>query len=142
MTFGLAGCGEHVRSIGGRWVFPPSPRGIWGIRRVANGALQVIWTCAGCGYRSTPVPHLEAERHGVRVHELPIFEDHAGRYARCVVAGCGSDEVEWNHIAPKGIFGEDEAERWGMVALCRRHHQEWGERVTPQLNPPHRTDAA
>lgn len=104
---------------------------------MSNGALQVIWSCVLCDYRSNPVPHHVADAYGVVVARLPIVEDFAGRYARCVVEGCGSEEVEWNHIAPRAIFGH-EADKWGTVALCRRHHQEWGERVTPQLNPPRR----
>ena len=127
---------EHVRSFEGRWIVPPDPDGAWGVRRVANGSLQVVWTCRTCGYRSTPIPHYVAERH-VHVRELPIIEDYAGLYARCIVRGCGSDEVEWHHLAPRAIF-EDAADDWGIIALCRKHHQEWGERVTPQLNPPRR----
>ena len=48
--------------------------------------------------------------------------------------GCGSDEVEWHHFGPQAIF-EEEADKWGIVALCRKHHQEWGERVTPSAEP-------
>lgn len=132
---------EHVRSYGGRWIFPPAADGNWGVRRVANGSLQVIWKCNWCGLKTTPVPQRLVTEHGISIHELPIVEDYAGLYARCIVRGCGSDEVEWNHIAPKGIFGEDEAEDWGQVAMCRRHHEEWGNRVTPQLNPPRKPAA-
>lgn len=128
---------EHVHSVSGRWIFPPAVDGEWGVRRVANGSLQVIWRCSFCGFRSTPVPHYLAESMGISVRGLPIVEDYAGIYARCIVRGCGSDEVEWHHFGPQAIF-EEEADKWGIVALCRKHHQEWGERVTPQLNPARR----
>lgn len=125
---------EHVRSVSGRWYFPLSADGRWGARRVANGTLQVIWICNWCGQKSTPVPQYLAAGHGIIIRDLPLIEDYAGLYARCIVRGCGSDEVEWHHFGPQAIFG-DEADKWGIVALCRRHHQEWGERVTPGLNP-------
>jgi hypothetical protein len=121
----------HVSSAGGHWDLTAASAGEFGIRRVSNGSLQVIWTCP-CGMASTPIPHAELERIGIVVRELPIVADYTGWYARCIVRGCESDEVEWNHIAPKEIFGEEEAERWGMVALCRRHHQEWHDRMAPR----------
>jgi hypothetical protein len=127
----------HVRSAGGEWTFPAAADGCWGIRRVSNGALQVIWTCNWCGQKTTPVPHHLLGRAGVNIRELPIVEDYAGLYGRCIVRGCSSYEVEWHHIAPVAIFGDD-ADRWGLMALCREHHQEWGERVTPWLNRPRR----
>ena len=87
--------------------------------------------------KSTPVPHSLVTEKGISIPALPIVEDYAGLYARCIVQGCGSDEVEWHHFGPQAIFG-DEADKWGIVALCRRHHEEWGQRVTPQLNHPRR----
>ncbi len=68
---------------------------------------------------------------------LPITEDYVGQFARCIVRGCEADDVELNHFAPQAIFGPD-ADLWPTGYLCVRHHREWGERVTPQLNRPRR----
>jgi hypothetical protein len=126
---------EHVQRDNGGWLFPPSARGVWAVRRVANGTLQVIWLCADCEYRSSSIPHYVVMELGVKIRELPIVEDYAGLYGRCVVRGCESDEVELNHFAPQAIFGQ-EADDWPTGYLCIKHHREWGERVTPQLNSP------
>lgn len=125
---------EHVRRVEGRW-FLPRVGGSWGVRRVANGSLQVVWTCSFCNYRSTPVPHYVVADHGIDVRALAIVEDYAGLYGRCIVRGCESDEVELNHFAPQAIFG-DAADDWPTGYLCVKHHREWGERVTPHLNHP------
>lgn len=128
---------EHVQRVDGRWHLP-SVVGSWGVRRVANGTLQVVWTCALCDYRSSSVPQYLAIEHGINIRALPIVEDYAGLYGRCVVRGCTSDEVELNHFAPQAIFGPA-ADDWPTGYLCIQHHREWGERVTPQLNRPRRT---
>lgn len=74
---------------------------------------------------------------GIDPDSLPVSSDYRGLLAICSVKGCGSDDVELNHFAPRGIFGED-ADQWPTAFLCRKHHAEWGYRVTPQLNPPPR----
>jgi hypothetical protein len=123
----------HVLTVRGQWRNPPATEGDWGVRRAGNGALQVIWTCRVCGFRTSPVRHIDLPRMGVDIRDLPIVEDYAGTFARCIVRGCESGEVELNHFAPQAIFGTD-ADDWPTGYLCVRHHQEWGERVTPQLN--------
>lgn len=120
----------HVARADGRWVLPTAAVGLWGLRRVANGSFQAIWTCERCSYRSTPVPHQFVP---VDMRALPIIIDYAGQFARCIVRGCDADEVELNHFGPRAVFGAD-AERWPTGYLCPTHHREWGERVTPQLN--------
>lgn len=128
---------EHVQRVDGRWRTPLT-LGSWGVRRVANGSLQIIWFCGKCDYRTTPVPHEVVINLGMSVRTLPIVEDYAGLFGRCIVRGCLSDEVELNHFAPQAIFGEA-ADDWPTGYLCVKHHQEWGERVTPQLNRPRRS---
>lgn len=128
---------EHVQRIEGRWL-TPSGFGSWGVRRVANGSLQIIWMCGHCDYRTSSIPHHILAEIGIDIRELPIVEDYAGLYGRCVVKGCTSDEVELNHFAPQAIFGEA-ADDWPTGYLCIPHHREWGERVTPHLNRPRRT---
>lgn len=128
---------EHVLRLNGQWVIPPAI-GSWGVRRAANGSLQVVWSCGVCDYRTSAVPHYVVQANGINIRQLPIIEDYAGLYARCVVRGCLADEVELNHFAPQAIFG-DAADDWPMGYLCVAHHREWGERVTPQLNKTRRS---
>lgn len=75
---------------------------------------------------------------GMDLRDLPVTENYAGLYGRCIVHGCESEEVELNHFAPQAIFGAA-ANDWPTGYLCLEHHREWGERVTPQLNRPRRS---
>ena len=127
----------HVQRVDGRWSVPTAV-GSWTCRRASNGAIQIIWSCGICDYRSSAIPHYVAQAARVDIRTLPITEDYAGLFGRCIVRGCTSDEVELNHFAPQAIFGE-QADDWPTGYLCIKHHQEWGERVTPHLNRPRRT---
>jgi hypothetical protein len=122
----------HVSSTNGRWQVPAGAVGGWGVRRAVNGAIQAIWSCGNCGYRTTPVPHRFLEQLGLDIREMPIIVDYAGTFARCLVRGCEAGDVELNHFAPQAIFGDD-ANDWPTGWLCVRH-QEWGQRVTPQIS--------
>jgi hypothetical protein len=128
---------EHVQRVNGRWLTPANDLGAWSVRRIADGSLQVIWACWTCTYRTLSVPHLIVSELGIDIRKLPISEDYAGLYGRCIVKGCTSDEVQLNHFGPQAIFGE-EADNWPTGYLCVTHHREWGERVTPHLNPARR----
>jgi hypothetical protein len=123
----------HVQRTPTGWLLPADV-GSWGVRLTASGIIQLIWCCSQCDYRSSPVPHYLAESMGIpNIRSLPTISSYAGLFGRCIVHGCESDEVELNHFAPRAIFGQD-AENWPTGYLCVRHHREWGERVTPQLN--------
>ncbi len=130
---------EHAERIDGRWQLPFF--GAFGVRRAANGAIQIIWTCDFCDFRSSAIPHPIVAERGIDIRKLPILVDYGGLYGRCIVRGCGSDEVELNHFAPQAIFGAA-ADDWPTSYLCVRHHREWGERVTPGLYPARRREPA
>lgn len=133
---------EHVRRVDGRWVFPALAAGVVGIRECADGTWQAVWTCSNCEYRTSAIAHYELERRGMAIRDLPVVESYLGQFGRCVVKGCESVDVQLNHFGPRAIF-RDDADRWPTGYLCREHHREWGERVTPHLNPPRRqSDAA
>lgn len=121
----------------GSWSAPNDAQGAWGVRRATNGAIQAIWFCGRCSYRTSAVSHYSLSEMGVDIRGVPIVEDYAGLFARCVVRGCERGDVELNHFAPRAIFGAD-ADLWPTGYLCREHHMEWGERVTPHLNRPRR----
>jgi hypothetical protein len=123
----------HVERSGPRWVFPTGadPDG-FGVRLVADGSTQVVWTCTGCGHRSTPITHYMAQGWGIDIAALPVVADYAGVYGRCSVHDCTENGAQLHHFAPTGIFGA-EADYWPVGYLCRRHHAEWHQRVTPGL---------
>jgi hypothetical protein len=127
----------HVERIDGAWLWPPTS-GDLGVRVAHNGAIQVVWRCRICDYMSSAIPHSLLDGYGIDIRSLPTILSYAGRYGRCIVRGCESDEVELNHFAPQAIFGE-EADAWPTGYLCVTHHREWGERVTPHLNHPRKS---
>lgn len=110
-----------------------------GVVIAANGTYQIRARCHECRRWSTSsLAHAYVRGLGLNpLHDLDIVKDYRGYLAICSVTGCGSDDVELHHFGPRGIFGET-ADDWPTAFLCRRHHREWGERVTPQLNPPTR----
>ena len=110
-----------------------------GVRIATNGTFQVVAWCPECErWSSGPLAHAWVRSLGIDpTRDLPIIFDNRGLPAICSVKGCGSDDVELNHFAPRAIF-KGEADDWPTAYLCRKHHREWGERVTPSLNPPRR----
>lgn len=113
-----------------------------GVRVAGNGSLHILAWCDECQrWSSSAIPASYVRSMDVSIDMLPVVADHRGFFAVCSVRGCWSDDVELNHFAPRGIFG-GEADDWPTAYLCRKHHQEWGERVTPSLNPPQRRGAA
>lgn len=110
-----------------------------GVLIAANGTFQVRARCYECRrWSSGAIAHAYIRSLGINpLQDLPVIRDHRGYLAICAVIGCGSDDVELNHFAPRAIFGKD-ADDWPTAFLCRRHHREWGQRVTPSLNPPPR----
>lgn len=111
---------------------------MWAKRRVANGTFQLVWTCGRCAYSSSSVPHAIATGAvGVFVDELPWLADYVGNNPPCQVDGCDESATEEQHWFPRAVDAE-KAARYPKGYLCRRHHEEWGNLVTPNLNPPKR----
>lgn len=54
---------------------------------------------------------------------MPIAANYTG-IEKCQYDGCNMTAIEWNHYAPRALFGED-ADRWPIGPLCRMHHQTW-----------------
>jgi hypothetical protein len=107
-----------------------------GVVIAANGSFQFRARCYECRrWASSSIAHAYVYSLGLRFTDIEVIRDARGYLAICSVRGCGSDDVELNHFAPRAIFGT-QADEWPTAFLCRKHHQEWGQRVTPQLNPP------
>lgn len=105
------------------------------VRNIAsNGVSQVYWICMmgahGISKRGAKfISHEKIRSAGFDPNDLPVIENYGG-YNICAV--CGDPLTEYNHWAPRFIFGAD-AERWPGDYLCKAHHDEWHARVTPNM---------
>lgn len=120
-----------------RFVEPP-PSDL-GLRIASSGAYALLVWCRECERWATGAISLAyLERFGLKAQDIPVVSDYRGSLGRCSVKGCESEDVELNHFAPQATFGS-ESWNWPTGYLCRTHHREWGERVTPHLNRPRRS---
>lgn len=103
----------------------------------ANGAYSFPWKCPGCG-KLNPFgdsgglwiakEKVENRIQPDEIDALPvIMPDLSYRCTRC-----GERTSELHHWAPRAIFG-DGCEGWPKDYLCKKCHDEWHEKVTPQL---------
>jgi len=107
------------------------------VKLIMSGAKSYCWRCPQCG-RQNPFKaadffiakeKIEAHLDAATIAALPVIMPPF--HTRCAV--CGGRDVENHHWAPRAIFGKDEAERWPQDNLCKTCHDEWHQRVTPQL---------
>ena len=94
-----------------------------------NGGVQIKYVCA-CGNRSNPIAKKEVEAAGIDISLLPVDANYAE--IECEVQGCFNLGYEWHHIAPRHLFGS-EAGLWPMIKLCKIHHKQWHDIVTPNM---------
>lgn len=75
----------------------------------------------------------ERDEYGL-ADNCPIVNDYRGTVG-CSVVGCTATAVEQHHFMPVHIAGGlEKANLWPMAPLCRTHHYEWHEKVTPYMN--------
>lgn len=103
------------------------------VRNINNtGASNVFWKCRACGKNAMGsaywISHKKIVDHGISIDDIPVNEDQ--RSDLCAV--CGEPGVHLHHWAPRFIFG-DICDNWPVSYLCRKHHQEWHDRVTPRM---------
>lgn len=103
----------------------------------ANGHRQVGWRCSSCE-RWQPdkhgrlwIPHEALRGHGVDIDALPVAAQTPPE--PCCVTGCGRSDTELHHFAPRHLYGKEECERHPTAYYCKHHHEEWHQRVTPQM---------
>jgi len=107
------------------------------LRVLQNNAETFVWCCSSCnrfnpfGQRDHFISKekVQAFLTPEQIAALPVLMPDASN--RC--ARCGDRECELHHWAPKGIFGNDEAEKWPKDYLCKVCHACWHQLVTPQL---------
>ena len=103
------------------------------VRDITNsGVSNVYWLCSKCqGHAQGAaqwISHRKLTDYGIVIDDLPIIQD--GRSDLCIV--CGQSATEYHHWAPRHIFG-DESDLWPGAFLCKIHHDQWHQMVTPNM---------
>jgi hypothetical protein len=102
-------------------------------RQIArNGAVTIILRCANCGENPTPATPFHGKAAFPEYETFPVLNDYREFGEPCAVRGCDDIETEYHHFAPRHLFGND-AEDYPGAYLCRRHHKEWHDKVTPEM---------
>ncbi len=111
--------------------------------RTRSGVLVGRVHCGRCGRLS---PQHSISHKLLDPKPLPVLDDRActscaGRgcpncSCRCAEFNCDSFETELHHILPWHIATPNglNANHWPTVFLCRPHHKEWHDLVTPNMN--------
>jgi len=96
-----------------------------------NGNQVVIARCQQCN--GNPQPNVAFYKKSLfDLEKLPILEDYRTYAEPCAV--CKQQVgTEYHHVAPRYLFGA-ECENWPGVWLCREHHKEWHDKVTPDMS--------
>lgn len=90
----------------------------------SNGSTGIAAHCPNCNRRATAEPWLPNTRFTAdEIAAMPVEADYRGA-AVCQYRGCNATAVEWNHYAPRALFGED-CENWPIGPLCVAHHRTW-----------------
>ena len=101
-----------------------------------SGSDTFVWVCETCKIPNPFSGDLFIAKHKVigqltadELNALPVLMPPAE--TRCVV--CGERKAELHHWAPKFLFGGEQAELWPKDFLCKKCHDEWHAKVTPQI---------
>lgn len=100
----------------------------------SNGASLVYWECQQHHGNIRPaawIAHKKLLDKNIDIEDLPIVENYENDH-ECVV--CHKKGCELHHFAPRYIFGAEEAEKWPKEYLCRDHHSQWHDLVTPNMS--------
>lgn len=126
----------------------------------SNGVRMYHFRCARCRRShgssgiATSISHAAAQAWAdsncLSLDDVPVWSDHRDEKKVCAVRGCDSFDVERHHWAPRHLFDDTafvpdgewaeggyywyESELWPVSYLCRKHHQEWHRRVTPNMS--------
>lgn len=99
-----------------------------------NGSVTYPYYCEDCG---TVFPQCikktEAAKLNYEIKDVRFKSDIKGYMDNNVCAVCGNKYVELHHFAPVHLFGS-EADRWPMAYLCKEHHKQWHDLVTPNMS--------
>ena len=68
-------------------------------------------------------------KNGFEWDKLPLLKNLSLSSEPCVV--CGINGTELHHFAPRYLF--ENADSWPTAYLCKKHHEEWHNKVTPNM---------
>lgn len=89
-----------------------------------SGAIAIAAYCTNCDRRATEDAWISKRRFTpAEIDAMPIAANYTGS-EKCQYEGCNMTAIEWNHYAPRSLFGED-ADHWPIGPLCRMHHRTW-----------------
>lgn len=89
-----------------------------------NGAIAIGAHCPACNRRATVETWLpKAQFTSAEIDAMPVVANYIID-TKCQYRGCTETAIEWNHYAPRALFGED-ADSWPIGPLCRAHHRTW-----------------
>ena len=101
----------------------------YGVVIISSGAKAVRARCQVCGKPPTKNDPSYAQKDR-KVTELSVFSAELFEKSEpCSV--CGQLGTEWHHFAPRHLF--EDADRWPTAYLCRAHHREWHDKLTPKM---------
>jgi hypothetical protein len=97
-----------------------------------SGTSQVYWKCNACHKNAVGtarfIQHALITGYGIKIDDIPTEKDY--RVEKCAV--CGELGAEYHHWAPRHLFG-DNADKWPTAYLCKAHHDEWHNILTPNM---------
>lgn len=102
----------------------------------ADGSTQVFFWCVSCSRVADPLHPFISKDYlklnlKVSIDSLPTIERYPNNAKpKCVV--CGKPGAQLHHFAPKHLFNND-ADRWPTGYLCQEHHDEWHNKLTPDM---------
>ena len=94
-----------------------------------DGGYHVIDLCNKCKENATPGYFIPQK--GMDVLLLPEYIPPYLDQHKCAHTECGSFDTQYHHFAPKHLF--DDYENWPGAWLCKMHHREWHNVVTPNM---------
>lgn len=101
-----------------------------GFAKKVNGDIAYPYYCESCGFvEKQYVSKTIAMSLNYELKEV-YFNSYFRQKNYCAV--CGSSDVELHHFAPTHLFGS-ESDKWPKAYLCRKHHKQWHDLVTPNM---------
>lgn len=95
-----------------------------------SGSMVVICLCGYCGNHVDPKNPFYNKKM-FDLDALTVLVDLRDSGEPCAI--CGKKETEYHHFAPRHLFGDD-ADNWPTAWLCKDHHKEWHDKVTPNMH--------
>lgn len=98
-----------------------------------NGSKVFPMYCDDCGQATGKlIKKEEANSVNYELKEIVFTSSNTGYLTKVKCYVCGHSNVELHHFAPYHLFGRD-ADKWPVAYLCKEHHKQWHDIVTPNM---------